>query len=76
MITTTQGIRVSPVQAAKLLVVYGGVTAQMGLDATYEQGLDTVLVAGMTQKEYDQIARHIPKQIDRVLKLLLVEHLW
>ena len=66
----------TPVQAAKLLVVYGGVTAQMGLDATYEQGLATVLEAGITSREYEEIMRHIPKQIDRVLKLLGVEHLW
>ena len=75
-IYTTDGLRVTPLQAAKLFVVYGGILADDALVFAQSDEEGNVIAHGFTEREAQEIARHIPRQIDRVMKFLGVEDLW
>lgn len=67
--------KVTPLQAAKMMIWYGAVLAQDYPDGNMKGGEGNVLLPELTERERQQIQDHIWPQIDRLVKFFGIEEL-
>ena len=74
-IFNSDGVKVTPLQAAKLLVAFSGTVAADYAYYAYE-GDENILLPGFTERELGLITGHVQNQLVRVRRFLNIEKLW